>query len=153
MTTVHPQVQKARDLATMLAAAGDTNDEIRELTKPVVAALIEGGFFHMLKACSVGGMELKPSIFAQVTEAIAAADGSTGCRGRSGAPPDGASLPKRIQVRSEPTGGRLLLVSWAESPAADPNRSPRGAYQSAFDSQIGSGESMSRYSVFASFDP
>lgn len=78
MTTVHPQVQKARDLAPMLAAAGDTNDEIRELTKPVVAALIEGGFFHMLKARSVGGMELKPSIFAQVTEAIAQADGSTG---------------------------------------------------------------------------
>ena len=78
MPTVHPQVQKARDLAPMLAAAGDTNDEIRELTKPVVAALIDGGFFHMLKTRSVGGMELKPSIFAQVTEAIAAADGSTG---------------------------------------------------------------------------
>ena len=79
MTTgLHPQVQKARDLAPMLAAAGDTNNEIRELTKPVVAALIDGGFFHMLKARSVGGMELKPSIFAQVTEAIAAADGSTG---------------------------------------------------------------------------
>ncbi len=63
MPTVHPQVQKARDLAPMVAAAGETNDEIRELTKPVVAALIEGGFFHMLKARSVGGMELKPSIF------------------------------------------------------------------------------------------
>src|SRR5580698_10261985 len=78
MPTVDPQVQKARDLAPMLTAAGDTNNEIRELTKPVVAALIDGGFFHMLKAKSVGGMELKPSVFAQVTEAIAAADGSTG---------------------------------------------------------------------------
>ncbi len=78
MTTVHPQVQKARDLAPMLAAASPENDKIRELTKPVVAALIDGGFFHMLKTRSVGGMELKPSIFAQVTEAIAAADGSTG---------------------------------------------------------------------------
>jgi alkylation response protein AidB-like acyl-CoA dehydrogenase len=78
MPTVHPQVQKARDLAPIIAAAGETNDEIRELTKPVVAALIDGGFFHMLKTRSVGGMELKPSIFAQVTEVIAAADGSTG---------------------------------------------------------------------------
>jgi alkylation response protein AidB-like acyl-CoA dehydrogenase len=78
MTTVHPQVQKARDLAPLLAAASPENDEIRELTQPVVKALIDGGFFHMLKARSVGGMELKPSIFAQVTEAIAAADGSTG---------------------------------------------------------------------------
>ena len=78
MPTVHPQVQKARDLMPLIAAASDENDEIRELTKPVVKALIDGGFFTMLKTKSVGGMELKPSIFAQVTEAIATADGSTG---------------------------------------------------------------------------
>ena len=78
MPTVHPQVQKARDLVPLIAAASDENDEIRELTKPVVKALIDGGFFTMLKTKSVGGMELKPSIFAQVTEAIASADGSTG---------------------------------------------------------------------------
>ena len=75
---LHPQVQKARDLAPMIAAASPINDDIRALTKPVVAALIEGGFFHMLKPKSLGGMELRPSIFAQVTETIAAADGSTG---------------------------------------------------------------------------
>ncbi len=78
MPTVHPQVQKARDLAPMIAAASPVNDEIRQLTKPVVAALLDGGFFHMLKPKSVGGMELKPSIFCQVTEALAMADGSTG---------------------------------------------------------------------------
>jgi alkylation response protein AidB-like acyl-CoA dehydrogenase len=78
MPAVHAQVQKARDLAPMIAAASSTNDDIRELTKPVVAALIEGGFFHMLKPKTYGGMELKPSVFAQVTEAIAAGDGSTG---------------------------------------------------------------------------
>src|ERR1700683_2031184 len=78
MPTVHPQVKKARDLMPLIAAASDENDEIRELTKPVVKALIDGRFFTMLKTKSVGGMELKPSIFAQVTEAIASADGSTG---------------------------------------------------------------------------
>jgi alkylation response protein AidB-like acyl-CoA dehydrogenase len=78
MPTIHPQVQKARDLAPSLTAAGETNDEIRELTKPVVTALIDGGFFQLLKPKTYGGMELKPSIFAQVTEAIAQADGSTG---------------------------------------------------------------------------
>ena len=78
MPTVHPQVQKARDLAPLIAAASDENDEIRELAGPVVKALIDGGFFAMLKTKSVGGMELKPSIFAQVTEALAHADGSTG---------------------------------------------------------------------------
>jgi alkylation response protein AidB-like acyl-CoA dehydrogenase len=78
MPTVHPQVQKARDLLPLIAAASAENDEIRELTRPVVKALIDGGFFTMLKTKPVGGMELKPSIFAQVTEAIASADGSTG---------------------------------------------------------------------------
>jgi alkylation response protein AidB-like acyl-CoA dehydrogenase len=78
MPSVHPQVQKARDLAPMIEAAAPTNDDIRELTKPVVKTLIDEGFFHMLKPKSVGGMELKPSIFCQVTEAIAKADASTG---------------------------------------------------------------------------
>jgi alkylation response protein AidB-like acyl-CoA dehydrogenase len=78
MPTVHPQVQKARDLMPLIAAASAENDDIRELTKPVVRALIDGGFFTMLKAKSVGGMELKPSVFARVTEAVAIADGSTG---------------------------------------------------------------------------
>src|SRR5580698_11621504 len=78
MPAVHSQVQKARDLMPLLAAASVENDENRQLTKPVVKALIDGGFFTMLKTKAVGGMELKPSIFAQVTEAIASADGSTG---------------------------------------------------------------------------
>jgi indole-3-acetate monooxygenase len=55
MPTVHPQVQKARDLMPLIAAASDENDVIRELTQPVVKALIDGGFFTMLKTKSVGG--------------------------------------------------------------------------------------------------
>ena len=43
MPIVHPQVQKARDLMPMLAAASAENDDIRKLTKPVVNALIDGG--------------------------------------------------------------------------------------------------------------
>ena len=78
MPTVHPQVQKARDLMPLVARASDEHDRIRQLTGPVVDALVDGGFFTMLKTKSVGGMELKPSIFAQVTEALAEADGSTG---------------------------------------------------------------------------
>ncbi len=77
MPTVHPQLQKARDLMPLIAAAADESDAIRELAKPVVKALVDGGFFTMLKTKSVGGMELKPSIFARVTEALAEADGST----------------------------------------------------------------------------
>ncbi|HET7879699.1 MAG TPA: hypothetical protein VFL55_02365, partial [Acetobacteraceae bacterium] len=62
----------------LIAAAADEHDNIRKLTRPVVEALIDGGFFTMLKTRSVGGMELKPSIFAQVTQALASVDGSTG---------------------------------------------------------------------------
>ena len=78
MTIVHPQVQKARDLMPLIAAASHESDDIRKLADPIVEALIDGGFFTLLKTESVGGMELKPSIFAQVTEALATADGSTG---------------------------------------------------------------------------
>jgi indole-3-acetate monooxygenase len=78
MPAIHPQVLKARDLWPLLEASSVAHDEKRELTKPVVAALIEGGFFTMLKTKDVGGMELRPSIFAQVTEALASVDASTG---------------------------------------------------------------------------
>ena len=71
MPTVHPQLQRARSLLPLIAAASDEHDAVRKLTPAVVRALIDGGFFTMLKTKSVGGMELKPSIFAQVTEAFA----------------------------------------------------------------------------------
>ena len=38
----------------------------------VVSALIEGGFFRMLQPNFLGGAELRPVIFTQVTEALAA---------------------------------------------------------------------------------
>ena len=67
----HPQIDKARALRPMVGAASPENDDIRKLTAPVVSALLDGGFFHMLKPKSVGGMELKPIHFTQVTEALA----------------------------------------------------------------------------------
>ncbi len=76
MPSIHPQVQKARDLYPMIAAASPAHDEQRQLAGPVVEALMTGGFFCMLKTKDVGGLEIRPSIFAQVTEALAAADGS-----------------------------------------------------------------------------
>ena len=42
MPTVNPQLQKARDLMPLIAAASDEHDEIRQLTKPVVKALTDG---------------------------------------------------------------------------------------------------------------
>ena len=77
MTEVHPQVARARALHPLLKQEGDEVDQRRELTPPIVKALKEDGFFRMLQPRSIGGMELKPSDFARVTEAISAADGST----------------------------------------------------------------------------
>ena len=78
MSPTHPQIDKARALAPLIAEEAPQFDEIRKLTAPVVAALIDGNFFRMLQPKSVGGLELKPIIFCQVTEALAALDGSVG---------------------------------------------------------------------------
>jgi alkylation response protein AidB-like acyl-CoA dehydrogenase len=78
MTEVHPQVARALALHPLLGQEGDEIDRRRELTSPIVQALKDGGFFRMLQPRSIGGMEMKPSDFARVTEAVAAADGSTG---------------------------------------------------------------------------
>lgn len=118
MTPVHPQVQKARDLRPLIEAASPTNDDIRELTQPVVKALLDGGFFHMLKPKSVGGMELKPSVFCQVTEALAMADASTGwvtCQG-NGCSTSAAYLPPH--VAKEIFGPASGIVAWG--PAGTP---------------------------------
>ncbi len=77
MTGVHPQVARALALHPLLTRDGDEIDQRRELTADVVNALKDGGFFRMLQPRSLGGMELKPSDFSRVTEALAAADGST----------------------------------------------------------------------------
>jgi indole-3-acetate monooxygenase len=77
MREAHPQVARALALHTLLEQEGDTIDARRELTPPVVKALKDGAFFRMLQPRSIGGAEMRPSDFARVTEAVAAADGST----------------------------------------------------------------------------
>jgi alkylation response protein AidB-like acyl-CoA dehydrogenase len=84
MTDVHPQVARALELRPAIEQAAAEIDKLRALTPGIVAALKEGGFWRMLQPKFLGGMELKPSIFARVTEAIASADASTGwvvCQG------------------------------------------------------------------------
>ena len=68
---------RARDLGPMLAAAADDIERLGELPDPVRDTLIEQGFFRMLQPRSLGGAELRPSVFSRVTEQIARFDGST----------------------------------------------------------------------------
>jgi alkylation response protein AidB-like acyl-CoA dehydrogenase len=78
MSTVDEQVQKARALAPMIKADGDEINRIRKLTPRIVSALKEGSFFRMLQPKFLGGMELRPSHFARVTEVLARMDASVG---------------------------------------------------------------------------
>jgi alkylation response protein AidB-like acyl-CoA dehydrogenase len=77
MTDAHPQVKRALALHPLLKQDGDEVNHRRELTPAIVKALKDGEFFRMLQPRSIGGMELKPSDFARVTEAVSTADGST----------------------------------------------------------------------------
>jgi alkylation response protein AidB-like acyl-CoA dehydrogenase len=78
MTEVHPQVARALALHPLIRQDGDEINQRRELTPAIVRALKDGQFFRMLQPRSIGGMEMKPSDFSRVTEAIASADGSCG---------------------------------------------------------------------------
>jgi indole-3-acetate monooxygenase len=78
------QLQRARELAPMLADASDEIEELRELPERVVGALVEGGFFRMLLPRSLGGAELDPLSYVQVLEEIAKVDPSTAwCLGQN----------------------------------------------------------------------
>src|SRR5713101_4357744 len=77
-------VERARQLAPMLAAASDEIEEQRQLPERVVEALIERGFFRMLLPRSLGGAELDPLTYVHVLEEIAKADPSTAwCLGQN----------------------------------------------------------------------
>ena len=77
-------LESAREIAPMLAAAGDEIEERRELPERVVETLIERGFFRMLLPRSLGGAELDPLTYVQVLEEIAKADPSTAwCLGQN----------------------------------------------------------------------
>jgi alkylation response protein AidB-like acyl-CoA dehydrogenase len=70
-------LQRTRALAPQIAAAADAIERQRRLPEPLVAALHEAGLFRMLLPRALGGAELDPPTFVQVTEALARADAST----------------------------------------------------------------------------
>src|SRR6266478_10024243 len=70
-------LQRARDFVPELTAAAPEIERRRELPEPVVAALVERGFFRLLLPRSLGGAELLPATFVPVIEEIAKADAST----------------------------------------------------------------------------
>jgi alkylation response protein AidB-like acyl-CoA dehydrogenase len=69
-------IARARALAPAIAAASAGIDDQRELPPAIVQRLMDEGFFRLLQPRSLGGAELRPVIFSQVTEALAQADAS-----------------------------------------------------------------------------
>lgn len=70
-------LSRARALAPAIAAGAAEIDKRREILPAIIAALIDNGFFRMLQPQFLGGAELPPVLFAQVTEILAQADAST----------------------------------------------------------------------------
>ena len=69
-------IQRARDMAPLIAAGADAIEHRRELPEALRTALIECGLFRLLLPRSLGGAELLPATFVQVIEEIAKADAS-----------------------------------------------------------------------------
>jgi len=76
MTTAGDQLQRARELVPAIAAAADEIERQRRLPPPLVKTLHDQGFFRLLLPRALGGVELDPATFVQITEAIASADAS-----------------------------------------------------------------------------
>src|SRR5215831_17707004 len=99
-------LDRARAFVPELAAAAPEIERVRELPEPVVAAMVERGFFRMLLPRSIGGAELLPAFYVRVVEEIAKGDASAAWCLNQGA---GCSmtaahrrLPSRRRVRDRP---------------------------------------------------
>lgn len=78
MTETLEQVEKALALGPMIREDGNEINRIRKITPRIVAGLKAGSFFRMLQPKFLGGLEMKPFEFCQVTEALASLDASVG---------------------------------------------------------------------------
>lgn len=70
-------LERTRALAPSVAAAAEQIERERRLPDPLVRALHEAGFFRLLLPRALGGAEVDPPTFVQITEALAGADAST----------------------------------------------------------------------------
>jgi alkylation response protein AidB-like acyl-CoA dehydrogenase len=116
----------ARALGPLLEAAADAIEQRRELTEPVVAALVERGLFRLLLPKALGGAELPPAQFVAVIEEIARHDASTAwCLGQAnGCAMTAASLDPEVarEIFGPPRG----IVAWGPPGPAELSVVPGG---------------------------
>lgn len=122
-------IARARAFATAIAAVVADIEEQRELPPAIVRQLIDAGFFRLLQPHSLGGAELRPVIFAQVTEALAEADASVAwcvCQ-NNGCAMSAAYLgePAAREIFGPPTG----ILAWGPPGAPFEAQPVEGGYR------------------------
>ena len=105
-------LERARELVPMLKEAGDEIEKHRQVSEPVVEAMVERGIFKMLLPKSIGGGELDPLTYTAVLEILAQGDGSTAwCLGQnSGCSMTAPYLSHEMAV--EVFGGPRGILAW-----------------------------------------
>jgi alkylation response protein AidB-like acyl-CoA dehydrogenase len=107
---------RARAFVPELAAAAPEIERQRELPEPVVAAMVERGFFRMLLPRSLGGAELLPAPYVRVVEEIAKGDASAAWCLNQGA---GCSMTAAYldpAAAREVFGGPRGILAWGPGP-------------------------------------
>uniref|UniRef100_UPI0037C6EA03 acyl-CoA dehydrogenase family protein n=1 Tax=Phenylobacterium sp. TaxID=1871053 RepID=UPI0037C6EA03 len=77
MSDIHGLVDTARAIAAEIAPRGGEIEALRRLPGDIAARLGEAGFYRMYVGENVGGLEVPPSIAAQVVEAVAQGDAAS----------------------------------------------------------------------------
>jgi indole-3-acetate monooxygenase len=109
-------LERARAFVRELAAAAPEIERQRELPEPVVAAMVEHGFFRMLLPRSLGGAELLPAPYVRVVEEIAKGDASAAWCLNQGA---GCSMTAAYldpAAAKEVFGGPRGILAWGPGP-------------------------------------
>ncbi len=78
MTTPHPLLLTARDLAPLVRAHADESEGLRHLAPAIVEAFRPTGLFRMAVPRAYGGPEIEPLSMLEVIEEVSRADGAAG---------------------------------------------------------------------------
>jgi alkylation response protein AidB-like acyl-CoA dehydrogenase len=109
-------LERARAFVPELSGAAPEIERQRELPEPVVAAMVERGFFRMLLPRSLGGAELLPAPYVRVVEKIAKGDASAAWCLNQGA---GCSMTAAYldpAAAKEVFGGPRGILAWGPGP-------------------------------------
>lgn len=134
-------VARAKEIASIAAAAAERIDEERCLPAELVRALHASGLYRLLLPRSVGGAEVDVATFARVITELAKADASTAwCVGQTtGCSMSAAYLP--LETAREIFGAPDAVLAWGPPVGGEPVRAVAvdGGYRVSGSWQFASG--------------